>query len=178
MTVRGDLELVEAMQAGHEGALSDFDRRFRSKIEAFARRRGVVRHDCVDVAQDVLAEAMRQIGEGKFRGASALSTWLHPMMNGKVADYFRKRSRRAAASLEDVPESSGPLMVVGDSDTVLAVREALSRLQAEDRLLLILHEQQGYTLQEIGPLLGLRKSAVAERLIRARERFRLALAGG
>lgn len=50
------------------------------------------------MAQEVLADAIRQIQAGDFRERAALSTWLHTIMNGKVADYWRKRTRRVCDS--------------------------------------------------------------------------------
>ncbi len=160
------------------GDQAAFDSRFRPRIEALARRRGVPSHDCQDVAQEVLSTALRQLQDGKFRVESALATWLHPIMHAGVANYFRKRGRVEAVPLEDLTPDDRAFIVAGNVHAAAEVNEALARLSTEDRLLLTLYHQHGWTLEEIGPLLGLRKSAVAERIKAAEERFRIALRDG
>jgi RNA polymerase sigma factor (sigma-70 family) len=134
--------------------------------------------DRPDVVQDVLTDATRQLRQGHFREAAALATWVHRIALGKVADYWRKLGRARLIRLDDVADSHEVLVATGNPDAVVAVNQALSCLSTEDQLLLVLQEQQGYTLQEISPIIGLRKSAVAARLARAREQFRLAILGG
>jgi RNA polymerase sigma factor (sigma-70 family) len=107
-----------------------------------------------------------------------LSTWLHPIMNGWVANYFRKRSRLQTVSLEEVATNDRSLVISSNIEAVAAVNEALSRLSAADRFFLLLHEREEFTLEEIGQIVGLRKSAVGERLERAREQFRAAIRNG
>jgi RNA polymerase sigma factor (sigma-70 family) len=130
------------------------------------------------VVQEVLADAIRQIESGAFKESAALGTWIHTIMNGKVADYWRKRGDATLVPLAAIAESHQSLVAGENRVEVIAVRQALSRLPALDQLLLLLHEQEGYTLEEIGPMVHLRKSAVAERLARARERYRQALNHG
>ena len=107
-----------------------------------------------------------------------MSTWVHHIMNGKVADYWRKQGKAQMLRLEDLAEDHDSLIVTSNPDAVVAVQQALGCLSTDDQLLLRLHEQEQYTLAEICPIFRLRKSAVAERLARARTRFRQALAQG
>jgi RNA polymerase sigma factor (sigma-70 family) len=173
-----DEELARAVTGGDEAAASCFDQMFRARIEAFARKRNVPTSDCADVAQEVLADALRQLRQSKFRGEASLATWLHPIIKGGIANYFRKRRGPEAVSLQDLPDDHRSLVVPGNTPAVLVVRQALSRLSTADQFLLLLYYQQGRTLEEIGPMVGLRKSAVAEHLKAARERFRTVLRDG
>src|SRR2546430_705467 len=94
-----DRDLAAAIQAGDEDAAHRFDQRFRRRIEAIAWKRGVPQDDCCDVAQEVLSDSVRQLREGRFRGAASLSTWLYPIINGKLADYWRARRGPEIVSL-------------------------------------------------------------------------------
>jgi RNA polymerase sigma-70 factor (ECF subfamily) len=173
-----DGELVRRIEAGGEDAARIFVDRFRSRIGAILRRRKVPVDDRDDVAQQILADALRQIGEGRFRGDSRLETWLYTIVNGKAADYWRRRGPRTV-SLQTVAADDPAFVTTSlDADQVLAVQQALSRLTADDQVLLLLHDAERYTLEEIGRMIGLRKSAVSKRLERAREHFRGAIERG
>lgn len=178
MTIRSDSELAAAISAGDEAVATAFDERFRGRIEAIARKRGVPVSDCGDIAQEVLAYAFRQIRDGKFRGTAALSTWLYPIINGKIADYWRARKSSQPVSLEAVLDSEQAVVMSNSNDDIVAVHQALARLPDNEHLLLWLHEAEKYTLKEIGQLIGLGKSAVAERLEHARAHFRAVIRDG
>jgi RNA polymerase sigma factor (sigma-70 family) len=172
-----DPELAQGIAANDSDAIQTFVNRFQERIAAIACRRGVPASDCQDVAQEVLAYAIRQIAEGRFRGDATLATWLYTIVNGKIADFRRKRTF-AGVSLDQHPDLQHPALVrTVRNDDVLIVQQALSRLSPEDQLVLWLHEVERYTLAEIGRMMSLRKSAVFDRLGRARTRFREAVAG-
>jgi RNA polymerase sigma-70 factor (ECF subfamily) len=177
MTTESDEELVAAIRTGDNDAAVRFERRFSERIQALARKQQVPADDCGDIVQNVLADALRQIRQGTFRGAAALSTWLYPIINGKLADYWRTKRGPPTTSLETLRDRDHQVVASNPTD-VLAVQQALVRLPSEEHLLLWMHEAEGYTLEEIGPLIGLRKSAVAERLARARQHFRSAIRDG
>jgi len=172
-----DAQIVAAIRLKEDSGIRALEQRFRSRIEAFARKRRVPVQDCPDIAQEVVADAVRQIQAGSYREAASLGTWIHRIMIGKVADYWRKNNRGQVVALEDVPNDHA-LMTHANEDDVVAVRKALAQLAPADQLLLVWHDQQGYTLEEIGKLIGRRKSAVAERLAKARDQFRQAILFG
>ncbi|MDB5388760.1 MAG: polymerase sigma factor SigM [Planctomycetaceae bacterium] len=172
-----DDQLVAAIVEDRNDAIREFEQLFGPRIQAFARKRRIPSNDRDDVVQDVLADALRQIQRGRFRGEAALSTWVHQIMNGKVADYWRKQGKATVLQLQDLAENHDSLVTTNNPDVVAAVQQALGRLSTDDQLLLRLHEQEQYTLAEMCPILRVRKSAVAERLARARKRFRQAFAG-
>jgi RNA polymerase sigma-70 factor (ECF subfamily) len=175
-----DRELVLRISSGDTAAEEAFHYRFNAKILVFAARRRVPAQDCEDIAQEVLLSAVTQIRAGRFRGESTLATWVHQIMKGKVADFFRRRRSAQLVPLSEVAEESHAALIARRTDeSVAAVNQALSRLSAEDQMLLLLHEQRRYTLEEIGRAWRLGKSTIAERLAGARERFkRVLLEGG
>jgi RNA polymerase sigma-70 factor (ECF subfamily) len=166
-----DDELVALLREGDEEAAAEFDGRFRARVEAIASRRGLAPADAEDAAQEAIVDALRQIGEGRFRSQSSLSTWIYVIAGGKVADHWRRRSGETAVRPRP---SAGWLAGEGresSAETAAIVQQALDRLPPEEQLVLLLHDREGHTLAEIGRLLGLKKSAVWERLRRARSRF-------
>lgn len=83
-------------------------------------------------------------------------------------DEFRRRKRVQPDldALQDVP-------VHLRTDETLAVQQVLERLSPHDREVLYLFDIAGFKTDEIGAMLGIRGTAVRQRLSRARERFRL-----
>lgn len=179
MSIEDDLTLAESIARGDEEAAAQFDALFRPWIEGSIRNRGVPANDRDDVVQEVLADAIRQLKAGRFRGAASLKTWLATMVGGKVMDYWRRHHRGPEiVPLADVDERERGLIVPSCSEEVARVREAFEKLSGKDRLILLLRERKGLKLAEIGRLLGLSTSAAHERLTKAQERFRAALETG
>src|SRR4051794_14707336 len=90
MSQQDDQALARAIAEHDAAAETAFDWRFRSRVEAIVRKRGVRDHDCGDVVQRIMMDALRQLRLGQFRGDATLSTWLHAIIGGAVSNYFRK----------------------------------------------------------------------------------------
>ena len=70
-----DRELVRRLQAGDDGAVNDFARDYRPRIQQLALRYLKNAEDAEEVTQDVLLKAVVKIAD--FRGDAALSSWLY-----------------------------------------------------------------------------------------------------
>lgn len=172
MELFDERDLVDRIEAGDPTAEAAFHDHFRGRIHTFAARRGVPREDCQDIAQEVIVGALVQLRAGKFDRRSSLGTWMHRIMARRVADFFRARGRARLVPLAELTEDHDALVRIRDDEQVVEVREALGRLSTEDQLLLVLHEQQRYTLKELAKAWGLSTAAVGARLTKARQRFR------
>jgi RNA polymerase sigma-70 factor (ECF subfamily) len=171
----GETALVEAIRAGDDRAATAFCELFAPRVRSVLGRRGVVSQDVEPLVQEILFTALEQLRTGRFRLEARLGTWLFTIVNGKAVDYWRRSApTRRDVSLDGVTIEPSSATLASRQDDVLAVKEALGRLAPEDRLVLWLHDAEGATLEEIGRRIRRKKSAVAERLAHARERFRLA----
>lgn len=123
----------------------------------------------VDGADDVLQEAWmraaRRIAE--FRWQSSLRTWLC----GFVVNCCRERFR--VPLWEPLPDES----VAASSTAAVDVARALARLPPGYRSVVILHDVEGYTHQEIARLLGIDAGTSKSQLSRARVGLRRLLGG-
>ncbi|HEY6147318.1 MAG TPA: RNA polymerase sigma factor [Thermoanaerobaculia bacterium] len=125
--------------------------------------------------EDVLQEAWIRAAEGleRFRWESTLRTWLC----GIAVNCWRELRRRrgdadvAHAPLEDDPPDFAPLPAVERVDLERAVRA----LPDGYRDVVVLHDVQGYTHQEIASLLGIDVGTSKSQLSRGRRRLREAL---
>jgi RNA polymerase sigma-70 factor (ECF subfamily) len=129
-----------------------------------------------EFTQDTFVRAFGQLA--KFRGDSALSTWLHRITVTVVANAMRKvkRFRERETDLEDVH----PHPVGSDGagvDPVLRDRlhRAIDALPEIYRTTLIMHDIEGYTHTEIAEVLGVAEGTCKSRLSQARAQLRVSL---
>jgi len=131
-----------------------------------------------EFTQDTFVRAFAQLA--RFRGDSALSTWLHRITVTVVANAMRKvkRFRERETDLEDVHPigSDGPES--GYVDPVLRERlhRAIDDLPEIYRTTLIMHDIEGYTHTEIAEVMGVAEGTCKSRLSQARAQLRATLA--
>jgi RNA polymerase sigma-70 factor (ECF subfamily) len=131
-----------------------------------------------EFTQDTFVRAFGQLG--KFRGDSALSTWLHRITVTVVANAMRKvkRFRERETDLEDVHPMGGGYGSDGAGvDPVLRDRlhRAIDDLPEIYRTTLIMHDIEGYTHTEIADVLGVAEGTCKSRLSQARAQLRAVL---
>ena len=83
------------------------DARYRPIVFGFARQLGLSQEDAADVAQQTLADFVRDYRAGKYeRGKGRLSSWVMAIARHRVIDVQRARARRqefrGASALEDL----------------------------------------------------------------------------
>lgn len=161
---RGDQDAF-ALIVGH------YDRRLR----ALAFRLLGDRDRMDDVLQEVYVKAFRSLP--RFKGNSALGTWLYRITYNACLDDLRRRP--AAAQLDD--DETLPDPAPGPAD--IAVRRqdlaaALDRLPPDQRTAVLLVDAYGLGYAGAAEVLGVRAGTIGSRLSRARAVLRAALGEG
>jgi RNA polymerase sigma-70 factor (ECF subfamily) len=137
------------------------------------------------VAQQALAKAYFSIRRFDLR--SAFGTWLYKIAVNECWDYLRKKkvrrlvyeadmSEEQVRKLDSVPEHSfGDPRPRGNAVSRVEQRQLVERLLGEleekDQLMLVMKEVEGFSVEEIGEVLGLNVNTVKVRLFRARGRL-------
>ena len=176
---RTDAELLRAHVDGDPQAFNDLVRRHRDRLWAVALRTIGDREEAADAVQDALLSAHR--GAARFRGESAVTTWLHRIVVNACLDRIRRRRAHPTVPLpdgtrsDDGPRGREPAAPVQDHDTALVVRAALAALPVEQRAALILVDVQGYPVVEAAAILGVAEGTIKSRCARGRARMALAL---
>lgn len=117
----------------------------------------------LDCAQDTFMRAYANLQKGK----PVTIQWLYKVARNRAMDEFR-RQRRVQPDLDTLEK----IPVHEPTERKLDVQTVLDRLSPTDREVLYLFDVAGFRTDEIGSMLGIRGSAVRQRLSRARERFR------
>ncbi len=134
-----------------------------------------------DLFQDVLVKVyprMDELIEIEEPGA-----WLCRIMYNHFIDNRRRfaRQRLVAVSegqlppgqgIEEMPGESDPAMDADRRDNIMRLDSALQKLSDEHRLVVLLHDTEGYKLKEIEELTGTPVGTLKSRLHRARTRLR------
>ena len=121
--------------------------------------------DAEDVVQEVFFKLLTACPA--FRDAEHEKAWLIRTTLHRAAD-LRKAASRRNVPLEEALLASAP----EPEDRLLAAVRALPEKYGA---VIHLHYYEGYSLKEIGKLLGLPAAAVGTRLARGRERLRQSL---
>ncbi len=165
---RGDVEAFERLISQYEKAVYNRSYRLTGNHE-----------DAGDVAQEAFIRVYNSLSE--FRGDSSFTTWLFRIVQNACLDELRKRSRQRVTSLDETvlvddgelarqfaAETDGPEQVLERVETQRAVQEAISALDEEYRVVVVMRDIQGYSYNEIADALGINLGTVKSRLSRAR----------
>jgi len=166
-----DAALLRAHVAGDREAFGELVRRHRDRLWAIALRTLGDREEAADAVQDALVSAYR--AADRFRGDSAVTTWLHRIVVNACLDRARRRQARPTIPLPEpelMPRGDDP-----DLDLALAVQAALAQLPPEQRAALVLLDMQGYPVSEIAVMLNVAEGTVKSRCARGRARLAVLL---
>jgi RNA polymerase sigma-70 factor (ECF subfamily) len=161
-----DTDLVRQAQQGDGGAVRALYQRHSRRVYAVVRRLAGEDALAEDWAQEAWVRAIRALPT--FRGDSAFSTWLHRIAVNSALHGRRSRERRAGRETsidDDCPVHTRP---AGD--------QAVLRLPEGMRRVLVLHDVEGYTHEEIGEMLGVSAGTCKSQLFKARAKMRQMLA--
>jgi RNA polymerase sigma-70 factor (ECF subfamily) len=127
-----------------------------------------------EATQDVFVRAFRQLD--RFRGDSALATWLH-RITVTVAATLMRRVKRLHEREHDFDELKSVGAETSNVDPRLRDRlhRAIDALPEIYRATLIMHDLEGYTHGEIADALGVAEGTCKSRLFLARAKLRAAL---
>jgi RNA polymerase sigma-70 factor, ECF subfamily len=178
-----DLYLATACSRGEEAAWEECATRHFGFMRDFARR--YLREPAAsDLADQVIADLWQRGKIARFDGRSTLRTWLGAVVAHAALNAL-KTSRRAVSLESEEFESwrrrqrQDVTPGAGDEETGDLLRrlvgEALRSMPAEDKLLMLLHYEQGLTLDQIGVVLGGSKSTLSRRLKRTCAALRAAV---
>lgn len=166
-----DRELVRAVVDGrNELAFRTLYRRHTPRLYRFALRLGTGGPaDAEELVHETWVRAV--LGLPTFAWRSALPTWLA----GIAVNCVRERWRPETAALADVPEPAADDRELLGLPDRLDLERAIARLPAGGRAVLVLHDLEGHTHEEIAAMLGVEVGTSKSQLARARQRLRALL---
>ncbi len=175
-----------------DSALSAFDQAVRPHLERLYRlafRLTGQRADAEDLLQDVLTSLFERHAE--LTSIKDLAPWLGRVLYNRFVDSARRLRKRRwgdpgrerVVLLDDAmldrlaTDEPGPETRAAIQAEMSRLQSALDALGVEHRVVVLLHDAEGYSIEEIQAVTGVAAGTVKSRLHRARARLRELLAG-
>jgi len=162
-----ELTLASAKR-GDTLACEKIYRRFQKPAFSVAFRVCNNRELAQDITQEAFITAFKRLKQ--YRGDSPFWGWLRRVVVNHAISALRKLPRHDAVELEDymTPREGDQAGMSNCMD----LEQALGQLVDEDRLVVWLHDVEGYKHREIAELVGKTESYSKTRLNRARAKLR------
>jgi RNA polymerase sigma-70 factor (ECF subfamily) len=179
---------IDALRAGDRSEFARLVEAASGSIYRLALKMLGDPQDAEDALQTTFLKVYQHLGE--FEGRSSLSTWLYRIAANEALMLLRKRHPQLSLSEEsgEGDEMEYPAAQLTDwcclpeeeflsSEARAVLDEAIQRLPEILRIVFVLRDIEGLSIQETAEALGLSEAAVKTRLLRASLRLRDDLSG-
>lgn len=182
-----DVELVARVRDGDESAFEELFNRHRRRVALIASRFFRQREQIEEIIQESFTKAYFALGDFSNQQEASFAAWVARIAYNSCYDELRRSKRRHESAMSDVSDEDADWLKEslraeepgGDVEAVAIARDLadklLSRLSAEDRLVLIMLDAEELSVNEIATLMGWSVSKVKVRAHRARASLRRVL---
>ena len=175
---------IEALRSGDKHEFARMVDTYSGPLHRLALKMLGSERDAEDVLQNTFLKAFQHIRE--FEGRSKLSTWLYRIASNEALMMVRKRRPESnftdTVQEQDEDQTLDPVQFTDwcclpeaeflSSESRTALDRAVQRLPETLRIVFVLRDIEGLSIQETSQALGLSETAVKTRLLRARLRLR------
>ena len=162
--IESQVKWVQAAQAGDIDSFGKLCEQYYAPLVAVAY--SVLRD--YQLAEDAAQEAFARglVSLRKLKTPDKFAPWLARICRNVAIDMVR--ARRQAGSIEDISQTVEP---DSDHSAVAVVREAIDRLPASMKEVVILRYYNNCSYEQISAVLGLSKTSINGRLTRAKRKL-------
>ncbi len=176
-----DPEIVERARRGDRRAHEIIYRTFSAPVYSLLARMTGSTTTADDLSQETFIEVLRSID--RFRGDASLATWIRRIAVSKCLMHMRSAWQNRATLFRDLGEHHPATEPQVASEVALTqvhidLERSLARLSDVSRVVVILHDIEGYTHSEIAALMGKSVSFSKSKLARAHLRLRQGIETG
>ena len=175
-------ELVRRARNGDLRAYDELVKRYQERIYATIYHMTSNHEDANDLAQDSFIKAFQALKS--FKGGSTFYTWLYRIAVNKTINFLKQRKNRTHMSLNDLDfnaehdpdlmaliSDNTPRRAVGLTELQEKLNAALLKLSEPHRLVVVLHDVQGQSHEEIAKVMNCNIGTVRSRLFYARQQL-------
>jgi RNA polymerase sigma-70 factor (ECF subfamily) len=177
-----EMDLVRQAQRGDLKAYDELVKRYQERIYATVYHMTSNHEDANDLAQDSFIKAFQALKS--FKGGSSFYTWLYRIAVNKTINFLKQRKNRMHMSLNDLDfntENNPDLVALisektprrdaGLKELQEKLNAALLKLSEPHRLVVVLHDVQGQSHEEIAEIMECNIGTVRSRLFYARQQL-------
>ena len=175
-------DLVKRARRGDLDAYDELVRRYQQRIYATIYHMTANHEDANDLAQDAFIKAYTALKS--FKGGSTFYTWLYRIAVNKTINFLKARKNKYHLSLNDIDfnaehdpdlvaliSDKTPTRAAGLNELQKKLNEALLKLSEPHRMVVVLHDVQGQSHEDIAEILGCNVGTVRSRLFYARQQL-------
>ncbi len=177
-----EMDLVRRARKGELGAYDELVRRYQERIYATVYHMTANHEDANDLAQEAFIKAFQALKT--FKGGSSFYTLVYRIAVNKTIKFLKQRRNLAQMSLDDLDFNAehDPDLVALISDktprrevNLIELQEKLNvsmqKLSEPHRLVVVLHDVQGLSHEEIAKIMDCNVGTVRSRLFYARQQL-------
>lgn len=178
--------LVARARQGDLAAYDELIKRYQERIYATVYHMTSNHDDANDLAQESFIKAYQALKS--FKGGSSFYTWLYRIAVNKTINFLKQRKNRQHLSLNDLDfntehnpdlvaliSEKTPRRDAGLTELQQKLNEALLKLSEPHRLVVVLHDVQGLSHEEIAKVMDCNIGTVRSRLFYARQQLQAML---
>ncbi|HEV3259905.1 MAG TPA: sigma-70 family RNA polymerase sigma factor [Gemmataceae bacterium] len=173
-----DQRLIAECLKGQTAAFGELVRRYQDRLFNTVYRLVDSVEDAQDVVQESFIHAYQSLD--RFKGDSLFFTWLYRIAVNTAISHRRKQrvalsfhtGRGGLAEPFDPSECSQPGHALERAEQERRIQEALNRLSAEHRAVLVLKDMEGQKYETMAEILQVPVGTIRSRLHRARIELR------
>jgi RNA polymerase sigma factor (sigma-70 family) len=175
-------DLVKHARRGDLAAYDELVKRYQERIYATIYHMTSNHEDANDLAQDSFIKAYSALKS--FKGGSSFYTWLYRIAVNKTINFLKQRKNKFHLSLNDLDVNAEndpdlvalvsdktPFREAGLTELQKKLNEALLKLSEPHRMVVVLHDVQGQSHEEIAEIMGCNIGTVRSRLFYARQQL-------
>jgi RNA polymerase sigma-70 factor (ECF subfamily) len=179
--------LVEQARRGDLEAYDELIRRYQERIYATVYHMTSNHEDANDLAQESFIKAFQALKS--FKGGSSFYTWLYRIAVNKTINFLKQRKNRIHLSLNDLDfnaehnpdlvaliSEKTPHREVNLAELQEKLNTAMLKLSEPHRMVVVLHDVQGMSHDEIAKIMDCNIGTVRSRLFYARQQLQALLA--
>ena len=182
-----EMDLVKLARRGDLKAYDELVKRYQERIYATIYHMTSNHEDANDLAQESFIKAFSALKS--FKGGSTFYTWLYRIAVNKTINFLKQRKNKYHLSLNDIDfnaehdpdlmaliSDKTPTRDVALSELQKKLNEALLKLSEPHRMVVVLHDVQGLSHDEIADVMNCNIGTVRSRLFYARQQMQGQLA--
>lgn len=163
-------ELIKKAQKGDKNAFTDIILQIRNDLYKIAKTRISSDDDIEDLIQDTMIETYKHIK--KLREPEKFKMWVIKILVNKCNKLYKKKYRNDISIDEYNMENYIILNSQKDIEDDLNFYYLIKKLKYEERIVLVLHYMEQYSVKDISKILKINENTVKTHLFRARERIK------
>ncbi|MGE5417754.1 MAG: RNA polymerase sigma factor [Acidobacteriota bacterium] len=170
-----DISVIRKVVAGEKEQFEQLFAAHREFVYCVAFRICESAADAEEVVSETFYKAYKQLKN--FRAEASFATWLYRIAVNESRDMLRKRNRVVLWEdpLLDIPQIQRDSVDFDETiikrDEAQKLRQALSKLAVQDRLIITFRYDRGLSYDEIAEILDMPRNTIGTRIFRAKKQL-------